>query len=132
MQISKRRKAEQLPDTSIRFSVWFQDTAVSAQKGKIAVCRGKRALYCICIAMIHVHSRGVAHRDLKSANVLITQDGTMRLADMGQAWLVGSEDLHTRTGTEGWRSPEQRRGEVLTLKTDVFSLGVVFCEVMLS
>ena len=86
-------------------------------------------MFCLCIAVIHMHSRGIAHRDLKSANVLIAQDGTMRLADMGQAWVVGSEDLHTQTGTDGWRSPEQKRGVVLTLKTDIYSLGVIFCEV---
>lgn len=56
----------------------------------------------------------------------------MRLADMGQAWLIGSEDLHTETGTRGWASPEQRNREVVTLKTDIFSLGVVFVEVSCS
>ncbi len=80
-----------------------------------------------------MHGRHVAHRDLKSANILVAQDGTVRLADMGQACLLtDNEDPVMETGTPGWASPEQRNGGLVTEKSDIFSLGVICVEVNLS
>ena len=97
------------------------------------MCRGRKILICLCIALIYLHANYIAHRDVKSANVLIAQDGLVRLADFGQAWKTGSEDLHAEsgTGTEGWAPPEQRNRQPLTVKTDMWSFGVVCVEVIL-
>ena len=78
-------------------------------------------------AVAHAHRNGVVHRDLKPGNILVDSDGTPKLIDFGiargnhiQPELPGSP-----TGTPGYMSPEQVRGEVVDVRTDVFALGVL-------
>ena len=85
----------------------------------------------ICLALIYLHERSIAHLDLKSANILIAQDGSMQLADVGQAFLVREgEAPRCQTGTYGWAAPEQLRRRPVSMKSDIFSLGVIIYEVI--
>lgn len=79
-----------------------------------------------CRALNYAQFNGVIHRDIKPANMLLTQDGDIKISDMGAALLLNIEQTQvSNIGSPGYMSPEQVRGEVLTHQTDIYSLGVV-------
>ena len=90
-------------------------------------------------AVQFAHASLVVHRDLKPSNILVTGDGQVRLLDFGIAKLLSSDrraqetqltQLGGRALTPDYASPEQIRGETLTIATDVYSLGVVSYELL--
>ncbi len=90
-------------------------------------------------AVEHAHRNLVVHRDLKSSNILITQEGQPKLLDFGIAKIFsqnsGDEPLTitlagARMLTPDYASPEQVRGEAVTTATDVYSLGAVLYEIL--
>jgi serine/threonine protein kinase len=88
----------------------------------------------VALALEHAHARGVLHRDVKPGNILLTRDNHVKVADFGIGKLLsGSADL-TRTGqmigSPAYMSPEQVKGEKLDGRSDFFSLGVVFYELL--
>jgi serine/threonine protein kinase len=79
-------------------------------------------------ALKHAHDRGIIHRDLKPANLLIDADEHVKLADFGIAKLYGSAQVTAAggvLGTADYMSPEQARGETVTGRCDLYSLGCV-------
>jgi serine/threonine protein kinase len=79
-----------------------------------------------CRALNYAQFNGVIHRDIKPANMLLTEDGDIKISDMGAALLLNMEQTQvSNIGSPGYMSPEQLRGEVLTHQTDIYSLGVV-------
>jgi tetratricopeptide (TPR) repeat protein/tRNA A-37 threonylcarbamoyl transferase component Bud32 len=95
--------------------------------------RGRLELFRkVCAAVEYSHRRLVVHRDIKAGNILVTTDGTPKLLDFGIAKLLEpAADAPQRTATlfraltPESASPEQLRGEPVTVATDVYSLGVL-------
>jgi len=85
-------------------------------------------------ALAHAHGHGILHRDIKAANVMILDDGSLRLLDFGLARQVGGGTKITETGvvvgTPDYLSPEMIAGETLTKASDVYSVGVLLFEML--
>ena len=79
------------------------------------------------------HANGVIHRDIKPSNLIIDQNGHLTLTDFGVAKTM-KQDKSTQTGvilgTPHYFSPEQAMGEQVDLRTDIYSLGIVFYELL--
>jgi serine/threonine protein kinase len=86
-------------------------------------------------ALGHAHGKGVIHRDVKPANIMLAADGATKIADFGIARLADSEKL-TRTGTGAgsllYMSPEQIKGKDIDHRSDLYSLGVSLYQVLTS
>ena len=87
----------------------------------------------LCPGLAAAHDRGVLHRDLKPANVMIDGRGSVRITDFGLAAPADQfrkeAGSGTRAGTPAYMSPEQLAGKPATLRSDVYSLGLVLYEI---
>jgi serine/threonine protein kinase/tetratricopeptide (TPR) repeat protein len=84
-------------------------------------------------ALKNAHRKSVIHRDLKSDNIMLTPEGTVKIADFGLAKLKGASVVTTETsvmGTLAYMSPEQLQGMTTDERTDIFSFGVVLYEML--
>jgi serine/threonine-protein kinase len=88
----------------------------------------------LCAALQHAHQQGIIHRDLKPSNLMVLPDGTVKLTDFGIAKDLDVTQLtsaNCTVGTAAYMSPEQCKGERdLTHKSDLYSLGVLFYELI--
>ena len=84
-------------------------------------------------ALQHAHEKGVVHRDVKPQNIMLLQDGTIKVTDFGIA-LVTTNDTRTMTknaiGSVHYIAPEQAKGSVTDGKADIYSVGVMLYEML--
>ncbi len=84
----------------------------------------------LCAGLAAAHEKGVLHRDLKPSNVMLDSRGQVLLTDFGLAGLAGEiEGAEVRNGTPAYMAPEQLAGEEVTIKSDIYALGLVLYEI---
>ena len=103
------------------------------EKGRLSVHEAVRISRQIAEALEEAHKAGVVHRDIKPQNILFSRDGKVKVADFGIAIAgdgatvtVGDEII----GTVQYIAPEQARGEIAGKQSDLYSLGIVFYEMV--
>ncbi len=87
----------------------------------------------ILAALQHAHDKGIVHQDIKPQNILLLQDGTIKVTDFGIARFSRADSNTTSDkaiGSVHYISPEQARGEVTDEKADIYSVGVVMYEML--
>src|SRR6266446_3751066 len=103
------------------------------ERGKFPAEQAARVMLQICRALEAAHTEGVIHRDLKPQNIMLDSGGRVYVMDFGiarSAYLPGMTQTGALIGTPEYMSPEQARGEKLTERSDLFSLGVIFYELL--
>lgn len=129
-------------------SEMLEGETLRERMGGVALSQRKAIDYALQIAngLAAAHEKGIVHRDLKPENIFLTKDGRVKILDFGLAKLTDSAgspqsqtDVPTRKvntdpgtvmGTVGYMSPEQLRGENADARSDIFSFGTVFYEML--
>ncbi len=109
------------------------DLARRLREGTPALAEAASIVARVAEALHHAHQRGLVHRDVKPANLLLDRQGNVYVADFGLALpLDDPQGEATAGGTPAYMSPEQARGEVrgLDARSDLFSLGIVLYELL--
>jgi serine/threonine-protein kinase len=84
----------------------------------------------LCAGLAAAHDKGVLHRDLKPGNIMIDGRGEVLITDFGLAAVAGGLDAaQARQGTPAYMAPEQLAGREVTLKSDLYALGLVLYEI---
>ena len=84
----------------------------------------------LCAGAGYAHRMSIVHRDIKPANLIIDKAGRLKILDFGIARMLGTASNTGTIGTPGYMAPEQIRGETVDHRADLFSIGVVFYELM--
>ncbi len=103
------------------------------ERGALPVAEAIRIGTQIAAGLAAAHVKGIVHRDVKPANVIVAPDGRVKIVDFGIAKLADQSRLTrdgTAVGTAGYMAPEQIRGEEVDPRTDIWALGVVLYEMV--
>jgi serine/threonine protein kinase len=107
--------------------------AVLAERGRLPLEDALRIVTEAAEALQAAHDRGIVHRDIKPGNILLTRDGGVRLVDFGIAHALGDSRMTSpglMLGSLPYSSPEQILGEPVGPASDIYSLGIVFHELL--
>ncbi len=106
---------------------------VLRERGRLSPTHALDVLDPVLAALEAAHTNGIVHRDVKPENVLVGDDGRVKVADFGLAKALTNASTATRgllLGTVNYISPEQALGEVATPRSDVYSAGVMLYELL--
>ena len=99
--------------------------------GQLRVTTVLRFAMEVCRGMDYLHKRKIVHRDLKAANLLLDENGTIKIADFGVARVMDHAGIMTaETGTYRWMAPEVVEHRPYSEKADVYSFGIVVWEML--
>ncbi len=105
------------------------------QRGSLPIDESVNIMKQLVSAVSHAHKVGIIHRDIKSQNVLVKDDGTVKLSDFGIAYTADSSGLtqaETVVGSVHYLAPELANGKTASAQSDIYSLGIVFYELLTS
>ena len=102
------------------------------ESGPLDIAEAVRIALQIARGLSAAHDKGIVHRDIKSSNILLTNDGQVKITDFGLARVIGDGETsgNVIAGSTAYMSPEQARAEAVDLRTDIWSLGVVLFEML--
>ncbi|MBS1835652.1 MAG: serine/threonine protein kinase, partial [Acidobacteria bacterium] len=96
--------------------------------GRIPAAKATEMARQLCSGLAAAHELGVLHRDLKPANIMLDEKGSLRIMDFGLAGL-NNQIADVRSGTPAYMAPEQLAGKEVSVKSDLYSLGLVLYEI---
>lgn len=103
------------------------------KRGHLTVGESVDIMLQITDGMVHAHDSYIIHRDLKPQNIMIQEDGQIKITDFGIAMALNSTQL-TQTnsvmGSVHYLPPEQASGKGSTIKSDIYSMGILFYELL--
>mgnify|MGYP002397446426 FL=1 len=101
-----------------------------AKIGRLSADKAAMTAKQVCFGLAAAHAQGVLHRDLKPANVMIDSKREVKITDFGLAGLADElRYVYGRTGTPAYMAPEQLDGKPPSVRTDIYSLGLVLHEI---
>jgi len=109
----------------------FKDLLAKVKKFPIPIAL--RVVTEVLKGLEYAHDKGIYHRDIKPANIMVSKDGSIKIADFGIAKNLesaGQTKTGQAVGTPAYMSPEQLAGRKVDQRTDLFSLGVMFYEIL--
>jgi serine/threonine-protein kinase len=107
-------------------------TSVLARPERLPIEQQVEIMARVTEALAFAHARGIIHRDVKPANLFLTTDGAIKVLDFGVARIASSKLTRSGliVGTPDYMSPEQVMGKVVDQRSDVFSAGAVFYQLL--
>jgi len=108
-------------------------TEFKQNQTRIPITKSLRIAYSIGLALAFAHKNNIIHRDIKPSNILLEDSGRAVLTDFGLARLTGQPDLEPESlpvGTPAYTAPEQALGQASEPRSDLYSLGIIFFEML--
>jgi serine/threonine-protein kinase len=98
--------------------------------GRLPVTKGLEIARKLCAGLAAAHDKGILHRDLKPGNIMLDSRGHVLLTDFGLAALSTTHEVaDIRSGTPAYMAPEQLAGKEVTVRSDIYALGLVLYEI---
>src|ERR1700760_1255858 len=99
--------------------------------GRLSTDKATEIARQMCAGLAAAHDKGVIHRDLKQATIIYDGAGKVRITDFGLAGIAAMiEGADVRAGTPAYMAPEQLAGTEVTVKSDIYSLGLILYEII--
>lgn len=108
---------------------------VMREERPMSVSKAMRIIATVCDALDHMHQKDIVHRDMKPANIMLCEDGSLRIMDFGIAKAAGLRRItftgfSPAMGTPDYMAPEQVKGRRGDHRTDIYSLGAILYELV--